>query len=83
MGCLVHRKVTTSIMWRLGGAVFSASDFQLDGRWFEPGPCRRVVFLDKKLCSTLSLSTQVWKGRDYHETTLHVPESRLISVAQF
>ena len=26
-----------------------------------PSPCHRVVSLDKKLCSTLSLSTQVYK----------------------
>ena len=28
------------------------------GRWFEPGLCRHVVSLDKKLYSTLSLFTQ-------------------------
>ena len=39
----------------------SASDFQPEGRWFEPGLCRCVVFLGKKLCSTLSLSTQEYK----------------------
>ena len=39
----------------------SASDFQPEGRWFEPGLCRPVVSLDKKLCSILSLSTQVYK----------------------
>ena len=31
------------------------------GRWFEPDHCRRVVSLDKKLYSTLSLFTQVYK----------------------
>ena len=31
------------------------------GRWFEPSLCRRVVSSDKKLCSTLSLFTQVYK----------------------
>ena len=31
------------------------------GRWFEPGHCRRVVSLDKKLYSTLSLFKQVYK----------------------
>ena len=28
---------------------------------FQPGLCHRVVSLDKKLCTTLSLSTQVYK----------------------
>ena len=27
------------------------------GQWFKPGLCCHVVSLDKKLCSTLSLST--------------------------
>ena len=39
----------------------STLDFRSEGRWFEPGVCRRVVSLDKKLYSTLSLSTQVYK----------------------
>ena len=39
----------------------SALDFRSGGRSFEPGHCRRVVFLDKKLYSTLSLFTQVYK----------------------
>ena len=39
----------------------SALDFRSKGRWFEPGHCRRVVSLDKKLYSTLSLFTQVYK----------------------
>ena len=39
----------------------SALDFRSRGRWFEPGHCRRVVSLDKKLYSTLSLFTQVYK----------------------
>ena len=39
----------------------SALDFRSRGRWFEPGHCRRVVSLDKKLYSTLSLFTQVCK----------------------
>ena len=39
----------------------SALDFRSGGRWFEPGQCRRVVSLDKKLYSTLSLFTQVYK----------------------
>ena len=38
-----------------------ALDFRSRGRWFEPGHCRRVVSLDKKLHSTLSLFTQVYK----------------------
>ena len=41
--------------------VVSALDVQSRGRWFEPGHCRRVVSLDKKLYSTLSLFTQVYK----------------------
>ena len=39
----------------------SAWDFQPKRGWFEPGLCRGVVSLDKKLCSTLSLFTQVYK----------------------
>ena len=39
----------------------SALDFRSGGRWFEPGLCRRVVSLDKKLYSTLSLFTQVYE----------------------
>ena len=39
----------------------SALDFRSRGRWFEPGHCRRVVSLDKKLYSTLSLFTQMYK----------------------
>ena len=39
----------------------SALDFRSGGRWFKPGHCRRVVSLDKKLYSTLSLFTQVYK----------------------
>ena len=38
-----------------------ALDFRSRGRWFEPGHCRRVVSLDKKLYSTSSLFTQVYK----------------------
>ena len=41
--------------------VVSALDFRSGGRWFEPGLCRRVVSLDKKLYSTLSLFSQVYK----------------------
>ena len=39
----------------------SALDFRSRSRWFKPGHCRRVVSLDKKLYSTLSLFTQVYK----------------------
>ena len=46
---------------RRGGLVVGALDFRSRGRWFEPGHCRRVVSLDKKLYSTLSLFTQVYK----------------------
>ena len=49
------------LLWRHGGLVVSVLDFRLGGRWFEPGLCRRVVSLDKKLYSTLSLFTQVYK----------------------
>ena len=38
----------------------SAFYFRSEGRWFEPGLCRRVVSLDKKLHFTLSLFTQVY-----------------------
>ena len=38
----------------------STLDFRSGGRWFEPGLCRRVVSLDKKLYSTLSLFTQMY-----------------------
>ena len=39
----------------------SALDFRSEGRCFEPGLCCHVVSLDKKLYSTLSLFTQVYK----------------------
>ena len=39
----------------------SALDFRSGGRWIEPGHCHRVVSLDNKLLSTLSLFTQVYK----------------------
>ena len=39
----------------------SVLDFRSGGRWFEPSFCCRVVSLDKKLYSTLSLFTQVYK----------------------
>ena len=39
----------------------SVLDFRYRGRWFEPGLCDCVVFLDKKLYATLSLFTQVSK----------------------
>ena len=39
----------------------SALDFWSGGRWFEPDHCHHVVSLDKKLYSTLSLFTQVYK----------------------
>ena len=39
----------------------SALDFRSGGRWFKPGYFRHVVSLDKKLYSTLSLFTQVYK----------------------
>ena len=39
----------------------SALDFRSRGRCFEPGHCRRVVSLDKKPYSTLSLFSQVYK----------------------
>ena len=35
--------------------------FRSEVRWFEPSLCRRVVSLDKKLYSALSLFTQVYK----------------------
>ena len=38
----------------------SALDFRSEGRWFQPSLCR-VVFLGKKLYSTSSLFTQVYK----------------------
>ena len=39
----------------------SALDFRTEERRFEPGLCRRVVSLDKKLYSTLYLFIQVYK----------------------
>ena len=54
------------VMWRRSGLVVSASDFQPEGRWFEPDLCHCVVSLDKKLCSTLALSTQVLNGYRRH-----------------
>ena len=48
-------------LWRRGGLVVSTLDFRSGGSRSEPGPCRGVVSLDKKLYSTLSLFTQVYK----------------------
>ena len=39
----------------------STLDFRSTGRWFKPGHCRHLVSLDKKLNSTLSLFSQVYK----------------------
>ena len=39
----------------------SALDFRSGGRWFEPSFCPRVVSLNKKLYSTLSLFNQMFK----------------------
>ena len=36
-------------------------DYRSGGRWFEPGLCRRIVCLGKKLYSTLTLFSQVYK----------------------
>ena len=47
--------------WRCGGLVVSTLDFQSEGQWFEPALCGCFVSLDKKLYSTLSLFTQVYK----------------------
>ena len=52
---------TASLVWRCSGLLVSALELQPEGQWFQPGLCHRVVSLDKKLCSTLSLSTQVYK----------------------
>ena len=48
-------------VWRCSGLVVGPLDFRSCGRWFEPSFCRRVVSLDKKLYSTLSFFTQVYK----------------------
>ena len=48
---IMHR----DMVWRCGGLLVSVLDFRSGGRWFEHGLCRRVVSLDKKLCSTFSL----------------------------
>ena len=39
----------------------SALDFRSGGWWFYPSFCRLVVSLDKKIYSTLSHFTQVYK----------------------
>ena len=59
--CKTWLTYSTKEAWRRGGLVVSALDFRSRGRWFEPGHCCRVVSLDKKLYSTLSLFTQVYK----------------------
>ena len=41
--------------------VVSMLNFEPEGWWFELGLCHHVVFSDKKLCSTQSFSTQVYK----------------------
>ena len=57
----LSRKKDPIFAFVCGGLVVSALDFRSGGRWFEPTLCRRVVSLDKKLYSTLSLFTQVYK----------------------
>ena len=49
------------ILWGRGGVVVSAwtSDLKVGGS--TPIPCHHVVSLDKIICPTLSLSTQVYK----------------------
>ena len=54
-------RVVYGCMWKRGGLVVSALDFRSRGQWCEPGLCRRVVSLDKKIYFTLSLYTQVYK----------------------
>ena len=44
-----------------GGIAFVASDFRFESRRFEVWPCPPAVFLEKKLYSKLSLSTQVYR----------------------
>ena len=56
-----HLNTTKQKGRRRGGLVVSELDFRSRGRWFEPGHCRRVVSLDKKLYSTLFPFTQVYK----------------------
>ena len=46
---------------RHGGLVVCTSDFRPGGWQFEPGLYHRVISLDKKLYSTLSLFIQVYK----------------------
>ena len=38
-----------------------ALEFKSEGRWSRPGLCHHVVYLDKKLYLTFSLSTHVFK----------------------
>ena len=58
-----HFELCGTLIRRHSGLVVCiwALDFRSGGRWPEPGLCRRVVSLDKKLYSTLSLFTQVYK----------------------
>ena len=56
-----HSLATGSVPWRRSGLMVSVLDVQSGGCSFEPGLCRRVVSLDKKLSFTLSLFTQVYK----------------------
>ena len=56
----------------VGGLVVNTLDFQPEGRWFEPGLCRHVVFLDKKLYFILSLFTLVYK---WVQSDLDYPDS--------
>ena len=47
--------------WKHSGPVVSVLDFRSGGRWVKPSLCCRVVSLENKLYSTLSLFTQVSK----------------------
>ena len=60
---MLDYRTTITPCYTYGGAglVVSVLDFRSGGRWFEPGLCCRVASLDKKLYSTLSPFTQVYK----------------------
>ena len=58
-----------SSLWRRGVVVVNASDFQSDGQRFKARLVPSLlcnVSLNKKLCSTLSLFTQVYKWYRRH-----------------
>ena len=71
LACIIYRYLQLPLLWRCSSLVVSALDFRSGGRWFEPGLCRRVVSIDKKLYSKLSLAGVQIDTGDYDAGASH------------